>query len=297
MTGGGGATGSSGVEEYLHTPFQEVEVTGGAFRFRRVGDGPPLVFVHGVFVNSDLWRKVIPLLAGRFDCVALDLPLGSHTLPMSSSADLSPAALADLVGEAIDSLGLAPARIVANDSGGALTQLLMARHPELVHEVVLTSCDCYDNFFPPLFKPLPVLARTPGALTVLAQALRLGGVRRLPIAYGSVTRYPLEPAAVDSYVTPMRRDPAIRRDLAKSLRDVHPRHTLGAVEGLRRFPGRVLLAWGEHDRVFPLRYAHRLRRDLPHAELATLPEAGAFVPEDSPARLAQLIGDFFPDAA
>ncbi len=282
---------------FLRTPFQEVAVSGGRIRYRRVGTGTPLLFVHGVFVNSDLWRNVVPALTDEFDCIVLDLPLGSHSLPMDADAALSPPDLAAILAEIIEALDLAPARIVANDSGGALTQILTARRPELVHSVVLTSCDAYNYFFPPMFRTLPVAARIPGALAVLAQALRLGWFRKLPLAYGWATATPIAPDVLESYIAPMRRS-AVRRDLAKVLRDVKSRHTLTAVEALKSYDGRVLLVWGEYDKVFPLRHAHQLVRDLRHADLVTLPATGAFVPEDSPEPLAELIAGFFsqPDS-
>jgi pimeloyl-ACP methyl ester carboxylesterase len=282
----------SAAASFLRTQFQEVAVTGGRIRYRRMGTGTPLLFVHGVFVNSDLWRNVVPALSDRFDCVVLDLPLGSHSLPMAPDAALSPPDLAAMLAEVIEALDLGPVRIVANDSGGALTQILTARRPELVHSVVLTSCDAYNYFFPPLFRTLPIAARIPGALAGLAQALRLRSFRQLPVAYGWATARPIAPDVLESYIAPMRR-PVVRRDLKKALRDVRPRHTLAAIEGLKTYDGRVLLVWGEYDKLFPLEHAHRLVRDLRHAELVTLPDTGAFVPEDSPARLAELVAGFF----
>lgn len=278
---------------YLDLPFQEVAVSGGRIRYRRAGTGTPLLFVHGVFVNSDLWRGVVPELVDRFDCITLDLPLGSHGLPMQPDADLSPDGLVAILVEVIEALGLAPVRIVANDSGGALTQILTSRHPELVHSLVLTSCDAYTYFFPPLFRTLPVAARVPGALWVLAQALRLPWVRRLPVAFGWVTTRPMPAETEESYLRPMRESAAVRRDLAKALRDVRNSYTLAAAEKLRSYQGRVLLVWGEYDKVFPLRHARQLAQDLPHAELVTLPDTGAFVPEDAPQALARLVRDFF----
>ncbi len=282
--------------DYLELPFRELPVSGGRIRYRRAGTGTPVLFVHGVFVNSDLWRGVVPQLVDDFDCIALDLPLGSHGLPMGSGADLSPDGLVAILVEVIEALGLAPVRIVANDSGGALTQVLTSRHPHLVHSIVLTSCDAYDYFFPPLFRTLPVAARVPGALWVLSQALRVPWVRRLPIAYGWVTRRPMPSQTEESYLRPMRESAAVRRDLSKVLRDVRSSYTLTAAEKLRSYPGRVLLVWGEFDKVFPLRHARQLAQDLPHADLVTLPDTGAFVPEDAPDDLARLIRGFFRDS-
>jgi pimeloyl-ACP methyl ester carboxylesterase len=282
--------------DYLELPFRELPVSGGRIRYRRAGTGTPVLFVHGVFVNSDLWRGVVPHLVDDFDCIALDLPLGSHGLPMGSGADLSPDGLVAILVEVVEALGLAPVRIVANDSGGALTQVLTSRHPHLVHSILLTSCDAYDYFFPPLFRTLPVAARVPGALRVLSQALRVPGVRRLPIAYGWVTRRPMPSQTEESYLRPMRESAAVRRDLSKVLRDVRSSYTLTAAEKLRSYPGRVLLVWGEFDKVFPLRHARQLAQDLPHADLVTLPDTGAFVPEDAPDDLARLIRGFFRDS-
>jgi pimeloyl-ACP methyl ester carboxylesterase len=279
---------------YLELPFSDVPVPGGRVRYRRAGTGTPLLFVHGVFVNSDLWREVVPELVDRFDCIALDLPLGSHGLPMQHDADLSPDGLVSLLVEVITALDLAPVRIVANDSGGALTQILTSRHPELVDSMVLTSCDAYTYFFPPLFRGLPIAARVPGALRVLAQVLRVPWARRLPVAYGWVTRRPMPRETQDSYLRPMRESAAVRRDLAKALRDVRGSYTVEAAQRLRSYTGRVLLVWGEYDKVFPLRHARQLAQDLPSAELVTLPDTGAFVPEDAPAELARLVRDFFP---
>jgi pimeloyl-ACP methyl ester carboxylesterase len=280
-------------EQFLRAPFQEIAVSGGRIRYRRIGTGRPLLFVHGVFVNSDLWRNVVPALSDEFDCVVLDLPLGSHSLPMDPDAALSPPDLAAILAEVIEALDLAPVRIVANDSGGALTQILTARRPEIVHSVVLTSCDAYNYFFPPMFRTLPVAARIPGALAGLAQALRLRWFRQLPLAYGWATATTIDPTTLESYIGPMRRSAAVRRDLAKVLRDVRPSHTLAAIDALKTYDGQVLLVWGEYDKVFPLKHARQLVRDLRHAELVTLPATGAFVPEDSPARLAELIAGFF----
>ena len=48
------------------------------------GSGPPIVFVHGLLVNANLWRKVVAKLSPDFRCIALDLPLGSHLTPLAA---------------------------------------------------------------------------------------------------------------------------------------------------------------------------------------------------------------------
>lgn len=264
-------------------------VPGGSLRYWERGEGPPVVFVHGLLVNADLWRLVIPVVADAgYRCLAPDWPLGAHELPVPH-ADLSPPGLAAMIAAFLEELDLSDATIVANDTGGGLTQIVMAYHPERIGRVILTPSDSFERFFPPVFSFLPWLARVPGAVTVLSQVLRLRALHRLPFTFGWVSKRPLPREYVDSYLGPSRRDAAVRRDLARFLRGVHRRYTLAAAEKLPEFDRPVLLAWAEEDRLFPLSLAHRLAGVLPNARVVQIADSYTFVPEDQPDVLADLI--------
>lgn len=264
-------------------------VPGGSLRYWERGEGPPVVFVHGLLVNADLWRRVVPAVADAgYRCLAPDWPLGAHELPVPH-ADLSPPGLAAMIAAFLEELGLSDATIVANDTGGALTQIVMAHHPERIGRVILTPSDSFERFFPPVFSFLPWVARVPGAVTVLSQVLRLRALHRLPFTFGWVSKRPLPREYVESYLGPSRRDAAVRRDLARFLRGVHRRHTLAAAEMLSEFDRPVLLAWAEEDRLFPLALAHRLAEVLPNARVVQIADSYTFVPEDQPEVLADLI--------
>src|SRR6266567_810028 len=265
----------------------EVTLPAGRIRYHERGQGPPVVFVHGLLVNADLWRAVVPpVAAAGYRCIAPDWPLGAHELPVPD-ADLSPPGVAALLAAFLDRLDLDDVTVVANDTGGAITQLLITRHPERVGRVVLTPSDSLERFFPPVFAPLPKLARIPGSMWLRARALQ-----RLPFTFGWVAKRPIPPAIVDSYLLPSRRDRAVRRDLRRFLRGVHHRHTLVAARSLPQFTKPVLLAWAAEDRLFPLELAHRLAALLPHATVVTIPDSYTFVPEDQPELLARLVVDF-----
>ncbi len=144
---------------------REIELSGGRIRYHEHGDGPPVLFVHGLLVHSGLWTAVLPRVAGAgFRCLAPDWPLGSHTIPVPG-ADLSPPGVAGMIAEFCERLDLDDVTVVANDTGGALVQILMANHPERVGRVVLTPSDSFERFFPPMFGYLPTLARVPGRST------------------------------------------------------------------------------------------------------------------------------------
>jgi pimeloyl-ACP methyl ester carboxylesterase len=276
----------------------EVAVTGGRLRYRERGDGPPVVFIHGLLVNGDLWRHVVPRVADvGFRCITPDLPLGSHELAMDPDADLSPPGLARMVVELIDELGLEQPILVGNDTGGALTQLIMAEHGDKLAATVLTSCDAFEHFFPPLFKYLSVTARLPGAAFLLGQTMRVKPMQRTPIAFGWLMSRAAPPEIMQSYIAPVQSDRGVRRDVTKVLRGVDKRHTLAAAEKLGGFDKPVLLAWADDDRVFPRRDAERLADVLPDARLEIVHSSRAFVPEDQPERLAELIVEFAPRPA
>lgn len=265
----------------------------GEVRYFERGTGQPVVFVHGVLTNAELWRAVVPAVADAgFRCVAPDLPLGSHELPMRPDADLDPVGNADLIAELLAELDLRDVILVANDTGGALTQIMLARHPERVDRVVLLPSDCFEYFFPPIFKPLPLLARVPGAMLVLAALLRVRPLHRLPLVFGWVTKRPLPKEIVESYLWPPGRSAGVRRDLRKLLRGVHPRHTLAAAERLRTFDRPVLLLWGSEEKLFPIRLAHRLADLLPDARVVEVADAYTFISEDRPAVVARHVIEF-----
>ncbi|MGF1470471.1 MAG: alpha/beta fold hydrolase [Rubrobacteraceae bacterium] len=270
---------------------KEVELEAGVVRYRELGRGEPLVFVHGVLVNGNLWRKVVPGLAEDYRCIVPDLPLGGHTAPISPGADLSVSGLARLISDFFDPLDLREATLVANDTGGAISQVFVARYPERVSRFVLTNADAFENFLPPLLRPLQWSVRVPGFVSLLSLLLRPHLAQRA--LFASVAKYPVERRVMEAYLAPLLEDGRVRSDLRKVVRGISNRYTIEAAESFPGFEKPVLLAWGTDDRLlFPYRYAERLAERFPFATLEKVPDARTFVPEDNPERLVELIQDF-----
>jgi pimeloyl-ACP methyl ester carboxylesterase len=268
-----------------------LELSQGRLRYHEAGEGPPIVFLHGVLVNANLWRKVVACLSDRHRCVTLDLPLGAHVEPMPA-ADLSPPGVAGLVADALDALDLEDVTLVGNDTGGAVCQLVAVDHAERLGRLVLTSCDSYENFPPKLFRFLKPVGRLHRAIPLAFAPLRLRAPRRLPIALGWVTMRPIERDAEDSYVLPLLTRAEIRADFARFAAGLDARHTLAAAERLRSFDKPTLLAWSAEDKLFPRSDAERLRATIPGARLEWVDGARTFSPEDRPERVAELIAGF-----
>ena len=270
---------------------KEVRLGQGTIRYKEFGAGEPLVFVHGVLVNGNLWRKVVPELAEDYRCIVPDLPFGGHETPMNPGADLSPPGLARLLADFLDALDLREATLVANNTGGAIAQVFVARYPERVSRLMLTNVDAFENFLPPLLRPLQWGARIPGFVSLLSVALRSHLVQRA--LFASVAKHPVENRIAESYLSPLLKDARVRRDLRGLLRGISNKYTIEAAEKFRNFGKPVLLAWGMDDRLFfPYRYAERLAKKFPDATLEKVPDSRTFVPEDNPVRLIAAIRDF-----
>jgi len=274
----------------------EISLAQGTIRYRELGTGEPILLVHGFLTNGELWREVAPRLAADFRVIAPDWPLGSQQLPLNPGADLSPLGLAKIIADFMAHLQLENVTLVGNDTGGAICQLVAVHHPQRLARLVLTPCDAYENFLPPAFRPLQVIARIPGAVFAISQSMRLAPSRRLPIAYGWVTKR-ADDALTASWIAPALADRGIRREIAAVLTGISKRYTLEAAAHFGEFTKPVLVAWAPEDRFFKLRYGERLAKDFPNARLELIEDSYTFVPIDQPARTAELIAAFAREPA
>jgi pimeloyl-ACP methyl ester carboxylesterase len=269
---------------------KEIELPAGRIRYREAGEGKPVVFVHGFLVDGRLWDGVVDQLSGRCRCIAPDWPIAAHQVAMNPDADLSPPGIAALIASFLDALELEDVTIVGNDSGGAMSQILVTRHPQRIGRLVLTNCDTHDNFPPGIFKAMPPLAKLPGGMTLLSAPFRIGALART--AFKQFAKTPIPPDLVASWMRPALSDPAVKRDAAKVTAGMNKRFTLEAAERLSESELPLLLAWAPGDKYFPISYAERLEQETPNARLVRIPDAGTFVALDQPALLADEIATF-----
>jgi pimeloyl-ACP methyl ester carboxylesterase len=270
----------------------EIELSAGTIEYTDTGGaGPVIVLLHGLMMDASLWDGPVAELSAGYRCLAPTLPLGAHRIPMRPDADLSLPAIAALAAEFLDRLDLRDVILVGSDTGGALVQLIVAGGAERVAQIVLVSCDAFDNFPPGLTgKTLVAAGRLPPALFGLfMQQLRLRPARRLPLAFGWLTRR--GDAATARWVRPVLTQPAIRRDTVRLLRAI-ARDTgllLDAARQLPSFTGPALVVWAAGDRVMPPAHGPRLAALFPRGRLVEVPDSYTLIPLDQPAALARLI--------
>ena len=254
------------------------------------GDGPTVVLLHGLLMDGSLWDATIADLAADHRCVAPTLPLGAHRHPMSG--DLSLPAIARLVEEFLDRLDLHDVTLVGNDTGGALVQLVLAGKAERVGRAVLVSCEAFDNVPPGLTGKVLVLSGrlSPRLFGAFMQQLRLRAARRLPIAFGWLTKR--GDAVTAGWIKPVLTSSAIRRDTVRMLRAIDGGAVAEASAALPSFHRPALVVWAAEDRVMPPEHGRRLADLLPDSRLVEVADSYTLVPLDQPASLAGAIRDF-----
>lgn len=267
--------------------YREAELSRGVIRYRDVGEGPPIVLVHGLLVNGRIWDRLMPLLSRRARCIVPELPLGSHSIPLAVGPDVTPTAVAGLIAELLERLELDDVTLVGNDTGGALSQLVAADHPERLGALVLTNCDAFDHFPPPQLKAFVNGLALPGIAAGGGVLSHFGWARGL-ISKLKLTVRPIDDELVRSWMAPLG-DRRIRADLKQFLRAIPGTDMVAAAERLGGFDRPALVAWATRDPYFPIADGQRLAAVLPRGRLERIDDASTFVQLDAPERLAELI--------
>jgi pimeloyl-ACP methyl ester carboxylesterase len=112
--------------------------TGVKVRLQELGEGPPVVFVHGGSNSGTSWANLVALLPG-FRCILLDRPGCGLSEPVPGSfdhVDTFDAFASSLVVDVLDAMGLESAHLVATSFGGYTAMKTAAAHPQRVDRMV-----------------------------------------------------------------------------------------------------------------------------------------------------------------
>jgi pimeloyl-ACP methyl ester carboxylesterase len=255
------------------------------------GAGPVIVLVGGLLMDATLWHEVVERLAPSFRCVVPVLPLGGHRRAMHPDADLSLHGQADLLAEFIERVDLHDVILVAVDWGGP--QLTAVHHPERIAGLVLLPEEAFDNIPPGLPGRFAGIAgRMPGGIFAVAQTLRVPLLCRLPMTFGWMAKRPIPKPVLASWITGIRKDRSVRRDLAKYVRTSDYQGLEEAAAQLARFDRPTLVLWASEDRVMPPEHGRRLAAIIPGARHAEIADAYTLLPLDQPAAVAEHIMSF-----
>lgn len=258
------------------------------------GDGPTVVLVHGPAVDGTLWRHVVEELRDRYRVVVPTLPFGSHLRPVRPGTDLSPDGMAGLLGDFLEALDLTGVTLVQNDAAtGMLLAVSGTSAARRIDRLVLAAIEAFDNFPPGLPGwSIWLAAKVPGGLAAAAQPLRFPPLRRLPVAYGLLSKRTVPREITDRWSWPLLGSAGSRRDLRAYLRGARPNRLQRAAAEAGSFDRPVLVVWAAEDRVMPLAHGRRLAGLFPQGSYLEIPDSRTFIPEDQPNALAAAIDGF-----
>ncbi|EME15387.1 alpha/beta fold hydrolase [Rhodococcus triatomae] len=271
---------------------RSVETTSGPIAYGDTGgDGPVLVFGHGLLMDGRQWRKVIPQLP-EYRCITPTLPMGAHTAPMNEDADLTETGVANILADFLDVLELDDVTLVLNDWGGGQFVIPEGRDKR-IGKLVLASCTAFDNYPPAPARPAAMLCRLPGGGWLVTRMFGTRFFRHDKRAYGVLAKRGLPDTLFDEWFRPAVENPSIRRDLVKFATGAPSKQRLLELsEQMRSFDRPVLVVWAREDRMMPLAHADRLVELYPNASKVVVDDSWTLIPEDRPEVMVEVLRGF-----
>ncbi|OCB59973.1 oxidoreductase [Mycobacterium malmoense] len=266
-----------------------IDISAGTIHYEATGPegGRPVVFVHGYMMGGQLWRQVGERLGGLgLRCIAPTWPLGAHPEPLRRGADRTIKGVAGMVAEVLTVLDLDDVVLVGNDTGGVVTQLVAVHHPDRLGALVLTSCDAFEHFPPPILKPVILAAKSKATFRAVAQAMRLPAARKR--AFDGLAHRNIDDLT-EAWVQPGLADHRISEDLRRFTLSMRTEVTTGVAARLPEFDKPTLIAWSADDVFFEQEDGARLAATIPNARLEVIDGARTFSMVDQPDRLADLL--------
>jgi pimeloyl-ACP methyl ester carboxylesterase len=258
------------------------------------GDGVPVLLLHGVPTSSYLWRDVQRDLEHAHPTYAPDLVgLGCSERPPAGRYDL--ASQAALLLSLLSSLGLERVAVVGHDVGGGVAVHLAALAPERVAALVLVDSPVHADVWPvPAIRALAM----PYAGEAQTAAMRLvpgAGAKYLGAQLARGLRATsLSSRSVDWYAAPLLSADGARGLLAL-IRATDPPAVESAFGIVCADPPPSLVVWADGDAWFSTAYGRRVAGDLTGASYVEVADAGHFLPEDRPERVAEEIAGFLAE--
>jgi haloalkane dehalogenase len=273
-----------------HAARRFVETRFGRIAYVERGRGSVALFLHGFPLNGFQWRGAFDRLAADRRCVAPDFLALGYTKVARGQGVGPNDQVAAIVGM-LDALTIEHVDLIGSDSGGAVAQLLVARHPERVRSLLLTNCDTEPDSPPPALRPVIDMAHA-GTYPDqwLAPWLADKALARSVSGLGGLTyTYPesLADETIECYLAPLVASPA-RKALVNAYAIALERNPLaGIAPALARCKVPARIVWGTGDDIFSHDSPDYLARTFGNSRgVRRVPRAKLFFPEEFPDLIA-----------
>ena len=255
------------------------------------GHGPAALFIHGYPLNGYQWRGALERLHHHRRCIAPDVMSMGYTETPEGQA-ITPEAQVEMFAALLDSLHIDAVDIVANDSGGLVAQLFVAKFPHRVRTLLLTNCDVDANNPPPQFAPFVALAKQ--ALLadkfIVPQLNDKNFTRSARGMGGLAYTFPdaLSDETIEIYLRPLIATPLRKKQMEEYTIALGDNVLVPIRENLRQWKGRARMVWGMKGTLFPVEWAEWLDRTLPGSTgVRRIENANLFFPEEFPDVIAE----------
>lgn len=260
---------------------RSLEADGIPMRWEEMGDGSPVVLIHGIPTSPRLWRHVAPLVNGR--SMAWEMVGYGASIPEGMDRDISVGRQADYLASWMREAGLQDGAVVCgHDLGGGVAQILAVRHPELVRGLVLTNSICYDSW--------PIIGvralRAAGPLTERMPPEMFGRVYRSFLGMGHDDRERCEESVNEHLPFYERADGAAA--MVRQARSLDSADTMAVADRLPHLDVPARIVWGAADKFQQIGYGYRLAYEL-GATMRRIEGGKHFVPEDHPEPVAEAV--------
>ncbi len=270
---------------FRRAPERWIGVNDSEVAYRRVGQGPDVLFVHGWPASGATFRLLLPHLADQVTCHLIDLP-GAGDSRFDEQSPLSVEHHIDSVKTVVGALGLDELAVVGHNSGG-----MIARHA-LVGDHRLRAMALINTEQPQglgwRFKAFLAARNVPRFGQLLGWAAGRPVLRRNPFILGDAFHDAslLDGEFDEFFLQPLYRSPKHQKAAVRILRSFKQEHVeqLGAIHQRIHVP--VRLVWGEEDPSFPVARAKEMVDTFPDAAITTVANAGLFAHEERPAEVA-----------
>ncbi len=241
-----------------------VETPSGRISYMEQGTGPVALFVHGVLLNGYLWRNQLAHLSDIRRVIAVDL-LAHGGTEIAPDQDVSTTANAKMLREFLDALNIDRVDLVGNDSGGGISQVFAATHPERIRSLTLTNSDTHDNWPPEAFKPFVAMVASGGLRATLEAILADKAIYRSPGALGPAYEHPesVTDETIETFLRPAVASEQRTRDLARFVNSFDNTQTVAVEPLLKLLKAPTLIVWGTDDVYFPVKWSEWLSKTIP----------------------------------
>ena len=249
------------------------------------GHGDAVLFLHGLPLNGFQWRDAIKTLSAERRCLAPDF-LGLGYTDVAEGQGCGPLDQMEMIVEFMDAKGVLSVDVIASDSGGAVAQHLVTRHPERVRTLLLANCDTEIDYPLAVLQPVFELSRQGKYADVVEawladKAMFRSSDKGLGACYAQPENLPA--AAIDLYLAPLVASPNKKAKMHEYILALEANPLAGIEAELRkcRVPTRVV--WGAEDRIFSTKSPGYLGKTFGNSQGVRMLEGyKLFWPEERP---------------